>query len=101
MSLESTTIIITDMQDHVQGITYEVNRIAALYKAAAEKQDSGTFLRNLYKAELANLEALIAIEENLYKHAEYLRVTAGVSESPGGDFPGGLDRRRETRRGDR
>ena len=100
MSLESITILINDMQDHTQGIACEVNRIASMYKLAVEKQDSGTFIRTLYTTEMKHLEALIVIEETLYKHAEFIRSAAGISATPGGDFPGGIDRRRETRRGD-
>lgn len=81
--IDSIAVIINDMQNHAQGIAHEVNRIETFYNAAADKQDNASYLRMLYKASLTNLEALIAIEEQLYKHAEYLRSTAGISAADG------------------
>lgn len=101
MSVETITLLITDMQDRIQGIAYEIERINTLYADAITKQDNRSFERQLYTIELKNLETLIDIEERLYKHAEYLRITAGISSTPGGDFPGGVSDRREVRRGDR
>lgn len=100
MSIESTTVLLNDLREHLQGIAYEINRITTYAPLAIEKQNSPSFNRTLYLAEHKTLEALIVLEENLYKHAEYLRITAGISPTPGGDFPGGLDPRREVRRGD-
>lgn len=101
MSVESITLLINDMQNHVQGIVYEINRIESMYKLAIEKQDSTSFIRTMYLSEMKYLEALIDIEERLYKHAEYVRTVAGISATPGGDSPSGLESRREVRRGDR
>ena len=92
MSVETITVLITDMQDHIQGIAAEVSRIEALYIDAIEKQDNPSFLRILYKTELNNLEALIAIEEQLYRHAEHLRVAAGISSTAGDNLAGQPER---------
>lgn len=96
---DSIAIILNDMQNHAQGIAHEVNRIESFYNLAAEKQDNASYLRMLYKASLSNLEALIAIEEQLYKHAEYLRSTAGISTADGKSSPGRPGDRREGRGG--
>ena len=93
--------VLNDLQEHAQGIQYEINRIVSLATQAIEKQESASFERNLYRSELKYLGALIELEESLYKHAEYLRISAGISQSPGGDFPGGFDPSRKANRSDR
>ena len=79
MSMESTAIIIADMVDHTQNITEAANRIEALYKLAADKQDNPTFLRTLYLDAQDNLGAVIKLEHKLYTYADLLRSVAGIS----------------------
>ena len=80
MSTEALPIIINELRNHAQGITYEVERIANTYEHAIASQDRESFNRRLYLDEQKNLEAIIALEERLYGHAEFLRSIVGSSK---------------------
>lgn len=100
MSLDSTAILIADMISHTQGIVEAANRIEALYKAAAEKQDNPAFIRTLYLDAQDNLGAVTKLEHKLYTYADLLRCVAGISLTDG--IPSGQPGcSRETDRGNR
>ena len=83
MSLDSTAILIADMISHTQGIVEAANRIEALYKLAAEKQDNPAFIRTLYLDAQDNLGAVTKLEHKLYVYADLLRCVAGISLTDG------------------
>ena len=81
MSLDSITLLVNDLQDHAQEITELTNKISYLYEAAVNKQNTPSFTRRMYLFEHKNLETLIAAEEQLASHVEFLQSIVGRSDA--------------------
>jgi hypothetical protein len=100
MSLESTSVLINDTLNHIQGIVDAANKIASTFMLAAEKQNNEHFNRVLYLDAQKHLQQTIKLEDDLYEYADLLRSVAGLSLSDGEYTNGQLGRTGTVRRED-